>query len=218
MHTHFDTIPHYTTAYSFPKEALPKILRIFSFPHPAKCDTFCYLLHEGLAIRAGFISSVVNVVLHIAIVTKHCNHAHLFTTSLSPSSVTLLGPNPFGRLLPSTVSHPSHTIPLVILVSTTPKEQGFAPSPNYSKSEIKKWSAILTSWAPCDEASLQLPETSPGRETTVNIWQSSDKLNAGNWKMIDLFRNCSSSDGSFYSKGRHQLSDKGNSNGEEKHT
>lgn len=89
----------------FPEETLPQILHIFSFPHPERCGMFCYLLHESRAVRAGFISEVVNVVLLIPIVTECFSHARIFATPLSPSPVTPLGPNPSGRLLPSTLSH-----------------------------------------------------------------------------------------------------------------
>lgn len=122
--------------FSLKKQNLPQILHIFSPRLPARCGTFCYLLHESLAVRAGLISEVVNVVLHIPIVTECFNHTRIFTTPLSPSSVTLLGPNPFGRLLPSTVSRPSHPIPHVILVSATPREQRFHPSHNSSKKKF----------------------------------------------------------------------------------
>lgn len=90
-----------------PKEILPQILHVFSLPHPERCSPFYYILRESLAVRAGFISSVVNTVLHVPIVTECFNRACIFTTTLSPASVILLCPNPLGRLLSSTVSHPS---------------------------------------------------------------------------------------------------------------
>lgn len=162
--------------FSLKKQNLPQILRIFCPPLPERCGTFCYLLHENLAVRAGFISEVVNVVLHIPIVTECFNHTRIFTTPLSPSSVTLLGPSPFGRLLPSTVSRPSHPIPRVNLVSATPREQRFHPSHNSSKKNFKRWGLILTSLNPFSWSSSPTPADALKRRNTSPNSQSLAKF------------------------------------------